>query len=260
MEDLRLPVPSPTLSCCMFRCLLALLLWAAPLCAQDGSGAWFVAAGGGLVAFDNGAFSRRLQQYTPVSSTGESIVYSTPDFPTNGYTLDASAGLLLGSRFVLGVSGQTLSFKTIRAITSPGFPRDEYALSGGGGGLDFGWTAVHDAGALVVPFVQGGYYGYSLDYTNNQTDSIPFFEGKPVAPGSTATYTGWAPRFAVGVSFIRLFGDSSAGPVLNARLTWGTMLSRPRWHEPDGSEVANGGRTPAYNGVTLSVQVGLGRE
>lgn len=124
-----------------------------------------------------------------------------------------------------------------------------------------GWAVANQDGTLIVPFIQVGYYGYSLDFTNNQTDSISFFEGKRVAPGSTATYTGWAPRIALGVSLTSLLGrdaESGMAPALNIRLAWGSMFSRPRWLEPDGSEVGNGGLTPAYNGVSLSVQVGLG--
>ncbi len=242
----------------MIRYLLLFLCGTAPLAAQDLSNAWFVTAGGGVVAFDNSAFSHRLQQYVPVGSNGESITYSTPDFPTNGYTIDASFGLLFNSRIVVGLSGQALSFNTIRAITSPGFPRDEYGLSGSGGGLDIGWAVANAEGTLVVPFVQAGYYGYSLEFTNRQTDSISFFEGKRVAPGVNASYTGWAPRLALGVALTSRFGTSDVAPVLNVRLTWGSMLSRPRWLEPDGSEVNNGGLTPAYNGVSLSVQVGVG--
>lgn len=246
----------------MLRYLLWLLLASStPVLAQTPSVAWYGAVGGGLVAFDNGAFSDRLQSYIPSDANGESIVYSTPDFPMNGYTLDGSAALVPDGRFTIGVSGQMLSFKTIRAITSPGHPRDEYALSGGGGGLDIGWVVVNDAGTLITPFIQAGYYGYRLDYTNNQIDPIPFFEGRPVASGSTASYTGAAPRGALGLSLTRLLGadpSSSVAPVLHVRLSWGTMLARPRWREPDGSDVNNGGLTPAYNGVALSIQVGGG--
>lgn len=246
----------------MPRYLLWLLLASStPVLAQAPSVAWYGAVGGGLVAFDNGAFSDRLQSYIPSGANGESIVYSTPDFPMNGYTLDGSAALVPGGRFTIGVSGQMLSFTTLRAITSPGHPRDEYALSGGGGGLDIGWVVVNDAGTLITPFVQAGYYGYRLDYTNNQIDPIPFFEGRPVASGSTASYTGAAPRGALGLSLTRLLGadpSSSVAPVLHVRLSWGTMLARPRWQEPDGGDVNNGGLTPAYNGVALSIQVGGG--
>jgi len=239
------------------------VLLAVPLQAQRLQEGFFMTVGGGLVAFDNGAFSHRLQSYVPSGHDGEGLVYSTPHFPTNGFTIDGSIGILVGGDVIVGLCGQSLTFKPIKAITSPGFARDEYVLSGRGGGVEIALPVVNEGGVVVSPFVEGGYYGYSLDYTNRQVDSLPFFEGVPVAPGGTTTYRGSAPRIGLGVSMTAYLRESAdAGsfcPVLRARLSWGTMLSRPRWTEPDGSEVKNGGLTPAYNGVALTVQVGVGK-
>lgn len=237
-------------------------LLVSPALAQPLSSGWFGSVGGGLLAFDNGAFSRRLQSYTPAAPGGESYVYSTETFSTAGYSLDASGGVLLSESFILGASGQMISFPTVKSITAFGTQRDEYNLTGGGGGLDIGYALVNDDATLVYPFLQAGYYGYALDYTNNQSDSIPFFEGKPVAPGATASYSGAAPRIGIGVGFVRMLGvdgaTSTGGFAIAARLSWGVMPSRPEWKEPDGTVVNNGGLTPAYNGVALSIQIGGG--
>lgn len=238
-----------------------LLLASAVATSQELSSLWYGSVGGGLVAFDNGAFSRRLQSYNPVARSGEELVYSTGKFGFRGTTLDASTGLMIGGGLVVGISGGLLQFPTMQSINPPGAPRDEFKLAGAGGGLDIGYALVNDGGTMIFPYVQGGYYSYGLDYTNNQSDSIPFFEGKPVAPGATATYTGAAPRIAIGIGLVRLFGvgpTGGGGLALHARLSWGTIFSRPAWKEPDGSDVSNGGLTPAYNGVALSVQIGGG--
>jgi hypothetical protein len=243
--------------------LLSFLILASTFAhAQSLSTAWFVGVGVGLAAHDNGAFSRRLKSYTPLRGNGEEYLYQTEDFSTAGTTLDAGGAVLFGGSYIVGASGQMVSYPVVRSINSPGNPRDEYGLSAMGGGLDLGFTAVNSAGMLVFPYLHVGYYGYSLDYTNNQGDSIPFFEGKPVAPGTTATYTGAAPRLAIGIGMVKLIGVDGAGSTggfaVAARLTWGVMPGRPEWKEPDGSVVNNGGLTPAYNGVSLSISVGGG--
>ncbi len=240
-----------------------LLLSLASLPAQELASAWFGGVGVGATANDNGAFSDRLKSYTPVRAGGENFLYQTGDFSSTGFTLNAGGGLLLGNGLVIGASGERVSYPTISAINGPGSPRDEYTLSGGGGGIDIGYAVINDEATLLFPYIQGGYYGYALDYTNNQTEPIPFFEGEPVPAGATATYTGAAPRVALGVGLVKLFGGEDgarqvSGPALTVRLTWGTMLSRPRWQEPGGGDVNNGCLTPAYNGVSLSVSIGGG--
>ncbi|MDB5034666.1 MAG: hypothetical protein JWQ98_1907 [Chlorobi bacterium] len=247
---------------------LALLFAASPLLpAQSLSTAWFGTVGGGLATLDNGAFSDRLKSYTPSHAGGEHFLYQTDAFATTGYTIDAGAAMLLGESFVIGASGQRLSYAPMETITPPGAPRDEYLLSGGGGGIDLGYAVVNAASAggsstLVYPFLQGGYYGYSLQYSNHQSEPIPFFEGKAVPAGTSATYTGAAPRLGIGVGLVHLIGvdgsGSTGGLAIAARVMWGSMLSRPEWNEPDGAKVGNGGLTPAYNGVTFSVSIGGG--
>ena len=238
------------------------LLVATALSAQPLSTAWFAGVGGGLAAHDNGAFSRRLKSYTPAHANGESFLYQTGDFPSTGLTLDAGGGLMVGGGWVIGASGQMVSYPVVTSINGPGTTADEYSLGGSGAGLDVGYALVNDAGTLIFPYLQGGYYGYSLDYTNNQSEAIPFFEGKPVASGATATYTGAAPRLGLGVGLVKLIGvdgaGSTGGMAVTARLSWGMMLSRPEWKEPDGSVVNNGGLTPAYNGVSFSITIGGG--
>ncbi len=219
---------------------------------------FIIGVGGGLSAYDNGAFSRRLKSYTPVRGSGENFLYQTEDFPTTGWTVGGNLGTFLGSNLFLGISGQQVFYRTIYSINGPGNPRDEYTLTGRGGGLDIGWTAYRGWQTIVMPYLHGGYYGYSLDYSNNQSEAVPFFQGVPVAAGSSATYTGYAPRMALGIELVHLLaeGDGAILPSITARLDWGMMLSRPQWNEPDGSLVDNGGLTPAYNGVSLSVAIG----
>jgi|GEM_PF-1946784 len=217
--------------------------------------------GGGLVAFDNGAFSRRLQSFRAYTDAGDQRVYTTQAFPTAGMTLDGHVGVILDGRWMIGASGQTLTFPEVRSINGASTPHDSYALTGGGGGGDLGLALHASEEALLYVFASGGLYGYSLDYTNRQEDSIPFFEGTPVAPNTTARYTGSAARLGLGIGLVRPLvlwgsGDTRTAPTLAARLTWGTMISRPRWVDSDGVEVNNGGLTPAYNGVALSVQIG----
>lgn len=217
--------------------------------------------GGGLVAFDNGAFSRRLQSFRAYTDAGEQRVYTTEAFPTGGATLDGHIGLIFGGRWMVGASGQTLTFPEVRSINGAGKPHDSYELSGGGGGGDLGIAFTATSNSVIYAFASGGLYGYSLDYTNRQDDSIPFFEGTPVAPNTTARYTGSAARLGVGIGLVCPLtvwgsGDTRTAPTLTARLTWGSMISRPRWVDADGVEVNNGGLTPAYNGVSLSLQIG----
>jgi hypothetical protein len=239
-----------------------LLLAVTSLPAQPLATAWFAAVGGGFAAHDNGAFSRRLKSYTPAHANGESFLYQTGDFSSTGLTIDEAGGVMFGGGWVIGASGQLVSYPAVTSINGPGVKADEYKLGAAGGGLDIGYTLVNDAGTLVFPYVQGGYYSYSLDYTNNQSEAIPFFEGKPVASGATATYTGAAPRLGIGVALVKLIGvdgsSSTGGLAVSGRVSWGTMLSRPAWKEPDGSTVSNGGLTPAYNGVSFSITVGWG--
>lgn len=242
--------------------LAFLILISSSSLAQPLSTAWFAGVGGGLAAHDNGAFSRRLKSYTPLRDNGEDYLYQTGDFATAGITLNAGGAVLFGGSYVVGASGEMVSYPVVHSINAPGNARDEYRLGGWGGGLDLGFAAVNDAGMLVFPYLHLGYYGYGLDYTNNQGDSIPFFEGKPVPPGTTATYTGAAPRLGIGIGMVKLIGVDGAGSTggfaIAARLTWGVMPSRPEWLEPDGTVVNNGGLTPAYNGVALSVSIGGG--
>lgn len=162
---------------------------------------------------------------------------------------------------MIGASGERLFFPSFIGITSEE-EVGEYSLSGGGGGLDLGWALYNDAGTLIWPYLSVGYYGYGLDFTNNLSDSIPLFEGTPIPPGGEATYTGAAPRIGLGVGLTRFLGGSKGGgsvgaPVLTARLGWGIFPSHPEW-EQDGTVVNNGGHTPCYNALALSVTIGGG--
>jgi hypothetical protein len=242
--------------------ILPALVVASTASAQTFETAWFGTVGAGIAVHDNGAFSRRLASYTPLKPNGENRLYQTEPFFGTGGTWNAGVGLLVGRNYFIGVSGETVSYATAKSIVPPETPQDEYMLSGSGGGLDLGYALVNRDGVLVVPYVQAGYYGYSLDYHNAQNDSIPFFEGTPVAPGTTATFTGAAPRVALGIGLMKFLGSpdadgSQSGLVLCARLTWGVMPSRPSW-EQNGTKVDNGGLTPAYNGVALSISIGGG--
>lgn len=242
---------------------LLLVMGGSSLRAQAFDFMFFGTVGGGVAAYDNGAFSNRLKSYRPVRQDGELFLYQTEDFSTTGWTADASLGALVSGDLVIGVSGQQVFYPTIRSINGPGNPRDEYTLSGRGVGLDLGYAVMNSSGTVLYPYVQGGYYGYELEYANNQTEAIPFFEGKPVAAGSTVTYSGWAPRLALGIGLVRALGNpasekTSGGLALGVRLSWGQMPSRPEWQEPDGSVVNNGGLTPAYNGVSLVITLGGG--
>lgn len=224
--------------------------------------AWFGTIGVGLTAHDNGAFSRRLASYVPSKPDGEPYLYQNREFFGTGTMLSAGGGVLLDERYLLGGSGEMVSYPEMESIMPPGSPRDRYILSGGGGGIDVGYAVVNDGQTLVFPYLQGGYYGYTLEYHNNQTDSLPFFEGNPVAPSGIGTYTGAAPRVALGVGLVHYLGStetdgSRSGFVIAARLTWGVMPSRPLW-EQDGKPVNNGGLTPAWNGVSFSISVGGG--
>ncbi len=224
------------------------------------AGAFFAGVGGGLAAHDNGAFSNRLRSYTPADADGTALLYQTSEFQGSGTTLNAHAGLMFNGRFVITATGERVTYPAMHSVNPPGTPRDEYNLSAVGGGLDLGYTVVNEGGMLVYPFGHVGYYQYSLDYTNNQSQPVRFFESDPVPSGATAEYTGAAPRWALGVGLVKILGadghGSGGGFSIGARLAWGMMFSRPSWAEPDGSAVTNGGLTPGYNGVTLSVSIG----
>jgi len=224
--------------------------------------AWFGTVGAGLTAHDNGAFSRRLASFVPSKPDGEAYLYQNSEFFETGTMLTAGGGFLLNERYLVGGSGEMVRYPETESIVPPGTPRDRYILSGGGGGLDLGYALVNDGQTLLFPYLQGGYYGYTLEYHNNQTDSLPFFEGNPVAPGGVGTYTGAAPRVAIGIGLVHFLGSAEAdgsrnGFVIAARLTWGVMPSRPSW-EQEGKTVNNGGLTPAWNGVSFGISVGGG--
>lgn len=231
-----------------------------PASAQKLNSAWFGGIGAGIAVHDNGAFSDRIQSWSPRGEGGREIVYRTGRFSGTGVTLNAGGAALFGERYVVGASGEMISFPTVEAITT-GEKRSEYGLSGGGGQLELGLALFNSDATLVWPYLALGYYGYALDFTNNQSDSIPFFEGTPVAPGETATYTGASFRPGIGVGLTRFLGgdeNRSGGLVLSARLGWGMFLSHPSW-EQDGKPVPNGGHTPCYDGVSLSITIGGGR-
>lgn len=236
------------------------LLAARHLPAQTLNTAWFGTVGGGLGAYDNVAFSQRLRSYTPVNYVGDHLVYQTQSFSNRGVTLNAGGGVLLGGWLMIGASGEQVTFPKVRSINGPGNPQDEYDLSGGGGGLDLGYAIVNEEATLVVPFAQIGYYGYSLKYQNNQDVAIPFFEGPLTAPGASTTFTGAAPRMALGIQLLRFLngaGGSPSGLLFSARLSYGSMLNRPFW-DLNGQQVFNGGHTPAFNALELTIGIGGG--
>lgn len=222
-----------------------------------GSG-WFVQAGAGIGAHDNGPFSRRLQSYTPLQRTGESFLYETESFSQVGYTIGGAAGYLLDGGVLLGASGEVLMFPTVLAITSPGVDRDEYSLGGWEAGIDIGYALIDADATIVYPFLHAGYAGYALEYTNNQSEPIPFFEGDPVPAGTTATYRSAAPRAAIGVGLNSFVGGGGVGGfMIGARLAYGRMLFHPEW-EQAGDVVNNGGHSPCYNALSLSLAIGFG--
>ena len=239
--------------------LFALLVSTVAVSAQSMTSAWFVQASGGVGAHDNGPFSRRLQSYTPVGrSSGERLLYQTESFSNVGYSVGGALGFLFDGGIVAGASGEMVMFPTVEAVTSPGMSRDEYVLGGWEGGVDFGYVVVNEDATIVYPFVHAGYAGYSLEYSNRQSDSIPFFEGEPVAPQSTATYTTAAPRVAIGIGLNSFVGGGGVGGFLvGARVSYGRMLGAPEW-EQNGATVNNGGHSPCYNAVTVSLAIGFG--
>jgi hypothetical protein len=240
--------------------LLFLLLGGAAAHAQALNFAWFAGVGGGLAAHDNGPFSRRLQSYYNFAGVGAERLYQTEDFPRTAYTLNAGAGLMFGGSIMIGLNGEKLFIPAVLSTTGIGNDQDEYRLSATGGGVDLGYVLVNDLGTLIYPFVHAGLYGYTLEIENRQKDSLPFFEGKPIPPNGTATYAASAPRIGIGIGLVRYLGgisNGAGGLVLNARLSYGRMPSRPEW-EQDGQVVDNGGHTPEYNAVSLSVSIGGG--
>jgi hypothetical protein len=241
--------------------LVLVAVGAAPcLFAQPLESGWFGGIGVGIGAHDNGPFSNRLQSWSPIGERGRERVYRSAPVPSTGYTLNAGGAVLLSEKVLLGASGELLFFPSFEAITTEE-ERSVYSLSGLGGGLDFGYAIVNDGGTLVWPFVSAGYYGYTLDFENNQTEPTPFFEGDPVEPGATETYDGASFRGGLGVGFTRYLGGGTSGElsglVLQMRLTWGRYLSHPSW-SANGEEVTNGGHTPCYNALSLSVMIGGG--
>jgi hypothetical protein len=227
--------------------------------AQSIQSAWFAQLSAGMGAHDNGPFSRRLQSYTPRQDNGERFLYQTEALTNVGYSLGAAFGYMIDGGVLVGASGEIVMFPTIEAITAPGNERDEYVLGGWDGGIDIGYVVINEDKTIVYPYLHGGLASYSLEYTNRQDDSIPFFEGKPVPPGTTATYTGSAPRIGLGIGFNSFVGGGPVGGVIvGARVLYGRMLTHPEWEEPSGGTVNNGGHTPCYNAVTLSVSLGFG--
>lgn len=239
------------------RSLIGLALLTSPAFAQSHNGAVIGMVGAGLAAHDNGAFSNRLQSYTPTRANGEELIYQTENFISAGTALNAGLCTMFGRGYVLGLAAERTAYPTVHAVTSPGSPRDDYDLSAIEGGLDLGYAFVNDVSTIVYPFLHTGYCSYSLEYHNQQGVPVPFFEGQPVASGSSATYTGAGARWALGVGLVHFLG-SSDGLAIAARLTWGMMVSRAEWAEPDGGTVKNGGLTPGYNGVNLSISIGGG--
>ena len=222
---------------------------------------WFGGIGVGIAAHDNSSFSDRLQSWSPVGESGREMVYRTGRFSGTGYTLNAGGGMLFGKNLLVGASGELLLFPAVNAVTSDDRQSD-YNLSGGGGQLELGWVAYNYDATLVWPYIALGYYGYSLDFKNNQSDSIPFFEGEPVPSGETATYTGASFRPGLGVGLTRFLGGKKgskrSGLVLTAKLGWGLFVSHPEWENESGGIVNNGGKTPCYSGVGLSITIGGG--
>lgn len=220
----------------------------------------FATVGGGLGAYDNNAFSNRLRSYTPINYVEIPLIYQTEEFSNGGATLNAGIGALIGGWLMVGASGERVMFPTVRSITGPGQPQDEYRLAGMGGGIDLGYALVNDDAVLLAPFAQIGYYGYSLEYTNHQNLPVPFFEGTATDPGSSTTFTGSAPRFALGLQLVRFLASGAAtgspgGLAFSARLSYGSMIDRPLW-ELDGVAETNGGHTPAFNSLELTIGIG----
>lgn len=236
-----------------------LLSTGATLSAQSLGSLLFVQVGGGLGAHDNGPFSRRLQSYTPRQANGERFVYSTEEFSNVGTSIGAAAGFMIESGLLFGASGELVMFPMVESITGLGSERDEFILSAWEGGIDVGLSVLNDDATVVYPFIHVGYAGYSLDFANNQSDSIPFFEGEPVAPGTTATYGGAAPRAAIGIGINSVIGGGTSGFLVGGRLSYGRLLGNPEW-EQDGTVVNNGGYTPCYNALTLTLSIGFGSD
>lgn len=231
------------------------------LVAQSLESAFFGGIGVGLAAHDNEPFANRLASWSPPGDQNRPRVYRTSAVPNTGLTLNAGAGFLVGPGLVIGASGEMLFFGSFDAVTTDD-DRGTYTLSGGGGGLDLGYAVVNDDATIVWPYLSVGYYGYSLDFENNTGSPTPFFEGDPVPAGATQTYTGAAIRPGLGVALTRFIGGASSdgdpsGLVLQARLGWGIFPSHPSW-EVDGTPVTNGGHTPCYSGVGLSITIGGG--
>ena len=240
--------------------IMILLIGASISDAQSLGSGWFGGLGVGIAAHDNGSFSDRLQSWSPLGPKRERI-YRTAPVPGTGYTLNAGGALLLSEKFLIGASGERLLFPSFDAVTTTE-ERASYTLSGGGGGLDIGYAVVNDGGTLVWPYLTGGYYGYSLDFDNTSGEPTPFFEGEDVPAGASETYSGASFRAGLGVGFTRYLGATGSGeqsgPVLQVRLDYGRYLSHPIWQTSDGEEVQNGGHTPCYNAVSLTVMIGGG--
>lgn len=239
---------------------IALLLTATALSAQSYESGWFGGLGVGIGAHDNGPFSNRLQSWSPLGERGRERVYRTAPVSGTGYTLNAGGAFFFSESILLGASGEMLFVPSFEAVTTEE-ERSRYTLSGGGGGLDLGYAVLNEGGTLIWPFLSAGYYGYTLDFENNQSVATPFFEGEPVAPGATETYDGASFRGGLGVGFTRYLGATgtaeASGLVLQMRLAWGRYLSHPDWML-DGTPVTNGGHTPCYNALSLSVMIGGG--
>lgn len=214
----------------------------------------FFTAGVGLAGHDNGPFSRRLQSYHPLDASGHRMLYQTDNIPNVGWSVSGAFGAQIGTSLMLGISGEFLFFNDFFSRNPPGEPQDAYRLGGRGAGVDLGLIVVNEDATLVYPFLHAGYYGYRLQYVNNHSFAIPFFEGQPVPAMSTASFDGAAPRVALGIGLLSfLFGHE----VIGARLSYGQMLGRPEWRQ-NGDVVNNGGHTPAWNALTLTLYVGMG--
>lgn len=229
--------------------------------AQELRSVWFGGIGVGIAAHDNSSFSDRLQSWSPPGPDGREMVYRTTRFASTGYTLNAGANLLLGGAFMIGASGERLMFPTVEAVTTTD-ERSTYTLTGGGGGLELGYALVNDDATFAWPYASIGYYGYGLDFANEQSDSVGFFESAPIAPGTETSFSGAGPRIGIGFGFSRFIGGAGGGSsvsgwVLGARLHYGRYLSCPEWEGSD-LQVVNGGHTPCYSALSLTVSIGGG--
>jgi hypothetical protein len=153
----------------------------------------------------------------------------------------APTGLVFGGgggglyrRLWVGGKGFGLAVDTVN--TSHGTT----SLSGGGGGFELGYAVIASEEWLVVPFVGGGGFGYSLKVQNTNTRPLSFASGDPIPVDGQAKYTAGFLTGEIGIRASRLILWGDGGLMVGAEIGYLSALQRAAWESSSGVAPAEG--------------------